>query len=102
MITIGFNMELITVMLMAVFAIYMVSILLANTYVNLSPKAVGSLSAVWYMLGGLTVAFIVGSVIFIYFSAIVIILLMIRSILKLRKSNKTRKKTAQQQGGNNV
>jgi len=100
MITITLNIELIGVIIMALFFFYMLAVLIGNTYVNLSPKAVGKLSMVWFMLGVLTVSVIVGSELFIYFSAFIISILMIMSIIAVRRSNKTRKKTAQLQGGN--
>ena len=52
------------------------------------------------MLGVLTVSVIVGSALFIYFSAFMIFILMLMSIISIRRSNKSRKKTAQLQGGN--
>ena len=100
MITITLNIELIGVIIMALFFFYMLAVLIGNTYVNLSPRAVGKLSMVWFMLGVLTVSVIVGSELFIYFSGFIIIILMIMSIMAVRRSNKTRKKTAQLQGGN--
>ena len=100
MITITLNIELIGVIIMALFFFYMLAVLIGNTYVNLSPKAVGKLSMVWFMLGVLTVSVIVGSELFIYFSGFIITILMIMSIIAVRRSNKTRKKTAQLQGGN--
>ena len=97
-----FNIELIAVILMGVLFLYLIAIILANTYVNLTPKAMGTLSIVWYMLGVLTVAYIVGSAIFVYFSTFVVFIFLLKTILKIRRNNKSRKKTAQQQGGNNV
>ena len=100
MITITLNIELIGVIIAALFFFYMLAILIGNTYVNLSPRAMGKLSMVWFMLGVLTVSVIVGSALFIYFSAFVIFILMLMSIISIRRSNKSRKKTAQLQGGN--
>ncbi len=102
MITITFNVELFAVIIMAILLLYMVAILISNTYVNLSPKAMGRLSVVWYLLGVLTVSFIVDDALFIYFAGAIVVVFVILTILKIRKNNKGNKKTAQMQGGNNT
>ena len=100
MITITFNLELVAAMLMAIFVLYLFAILIGNTYVNLSPKAMGRLSVVWYMLGVLTVSFVVNDAFFIYFALFVVIIFMALSIVRIRRANKSSRKTAQLQGGN--
>ena len=97
-----FNIELIAVILIAILSLYLIAIILGNTYVNLTPKAMGTVSIVWYMLGVLTVAYIVGSATFVYFSLFVVGIFLLKTIFKIRRSNKSKKRTAQQQGGNNV
>ena len=100
MVTITFNLELVAAMLMAIFVLYLFAILIGNTYVNLSPKAMGRLSVVWYMLGVLTVSFVVNDAFFIYFSLFIVIIFMALSIVRIRRANKSSNKTAQLQGGN--
>lgn len=99
-ITIGLNIEFLALVLLGIFLLYFLGMVLMNTYINLTAKDLGRLFVVVYMLGVLTVAYMVGSQIFIYISLIVMIITMLFAVFRLRgKSKKSR--VASQQRSNN-
>lgn len=101
MVSIALNLELVAIILMGIFLLYLVGIVLANTYMNLTAKDVGFLFVVVYMLGILTVSYIVGSATFIIFSFIVAIIFVVLTFVRIAKKNKSNKaQKAAQQGGN--
>lgn len=99
--TLGFNFELLAFILLAIFLIYLVGTIIANAYVNFQPRDMGQLFILIYMLGVLTVAYIVGSTVFILFSLLVAVVFVIMSIRRLRKlNNKIKDAKALQQKDN--
>ena len=95
-ITIGLNIEFLALVLLGMFALYFIGMILMNTYINLTAKDLGRLFVVVYMLGVLTVAYMVGSEIFIYISLIVMIITMAFAVFRMRGKSKKSKVAAQQ------
>lgn len=98
--TIGLNIEFLAIVLMGLLIFYLIGVLYVNTYVNFTPKDIGRLVVIAYMLGVLTVAYLVGSALFIYVSLIITIVLVVFALIKLRGKKKNKKRIAAQQGGN--
>ena len=98
-VTIGLNTEFIGLVLLGAFVIYFLGIIYVNTYTNFTAKDLGRLFVIVYMLGVLTVAYLVGSALFIYVSFFILIIFFIFSLLKMRGKSK-KSKVAAQQGGN--
>ena len=97
-VTIGLNTEFIGLVLLGAFVLYFLGIIYVNTYTNFTAKDLGRLFVVVYMLGVLTVAYLVGSTLFIYISFIILLIFFIFSLLKMRGKSK-KSKVAAQQGG---
>ena len=97
-VTIGLNTEFIGLVLLGAFVLYFLGIIYVNTYTNFTAKDLGRLFVVVYMLGVLTVAYLVGSALFIYVSFFILIIFFIFSLLKMRGKSK-KSKVAAQQGG---
>lgn len=100
MITISLNIEFLALVLMLLFVVYLLGLIYANTYVNFTAKDLGRLLVIVYMLGILTVAYLVGSELFIYASLIIMIIFIIWSIVKRKGGNSKSNRVASQQGGN--
>ena len=98
-VTIGLNTEFIGLVLLGAFVLYFLGIIYVNTYTNFTAKDLGRLFVIVYMLGVLTVAYLVGSTLFIYISFIILLIFFIFSLLKMRGKSK-KSKVAAQQGGN--
>ena len=98
-VTIGLNTEFIGLVLLGAFVLYFLGIIYVNTYTNFTAKDLGRLFVIVYMLGVLTVAYLVGSALFIYVSFFILIIFFIFSLLKMRGKSK-KSKVAAQQGGN--
>ena len=99
-VSIGFNLELLALVVLAIFLIYLFGTIIANAYVNFQPRDMGRLFILIYMLGILTVAYIVGSEIFILFSFFLAVIFVIVTITRLRKlNNKGKDMKTVQQGG---
>ena len=64
-VTIGLNTEFIGLVLLGAFVLYFLGIIYVNTYTNFTAKDLGRLFVIVYMLGVLTVAYLVGSALFI-------------------------------------
>lgn len=102
-ITIGLNIEFFALILLGIFVVYLLGIIYVNTYTNFSAKDIGRMMVVMYMLGVLTVAYLVGSKIFILLSFAIAILFVVFSLLKMRKKVKQKKNSASRinnNGGN--
>ena len=97
-VTIGLNTEFIGLVLLGAFVLYFLGIIYVNTYTNFTAKDLGRLFVIVYMLGVLTVAYLVGSALFIYVSFFILIIFFIFSLLKMRGKSK-KSKVAAQQGG---
>jgi hypothetical protein len=97
-ITIGLNTEFIALVLLGAFVLYFMGIIYVNTYTNFTAKDLGRLFVIVYMLGVLTVAYLVGSSLFIYISFLILVIFFIFSFLKMRGKSKTSKVAAQQGG----
>jgi hypothetical protein len=97
-VTIGLNTEFIGLVLLGAFVLYFLGIIYVNTYTNFTAKDLGRLFVIVYMLGVLTVAYLVGSTLFIYISFIILLIFFIFSLLKMRGKSK-KSKVAAQQGG---
>ena len=97
-VTIGLNTEFIGLVLLGAFVLYFLGIIYVNTYTNFTAKDLGRLFVIVYMLGILTVAYLVGSALFIYVSFFILIIFFIFSFLKMRGKSK-KSKVAAQQGG---
>ena len=98
-VTIGLNTEFIGLVLLGAFVLYFLGIIYVNTYTNFTAKDLVRLFVIVYMLGVLTVAYLVGSALFIYVSFFILIIFFIFSLLKMRGKSK-KSKVAAQQGGN--
>lgn len=97
-ITIGLNVEFLALVLLGLFLIYLLGIIWVNTYTNLTARDIGRLLVITYILGVLTVAYLVGSTLFIYISLIIAIIFVVFTMFKMKgKSKKSR--VAAQQGG---
>lgn len=92
------TVELITLIILAIFLVYLFGTIIANTYVNFQPKDMGRVFVLSYMLGVLTVSYIVGSTMFILFSLALAIIFVVMSIVRLRKLNN---KSKSKEGGLN-
>ena len=100
-IAIGLNTEFLALVLLGAFVLYSLGIIYVNTYTNFTAKDLGRLFVIAYMLGVLSVAYLVGSTLFIYLSLIILIIFFLFSFLKMRGKKKAKKsKVASQQGGN--
>ena len=97
-VTIGLNTEFIGLVLLGAFVLYFLGIIYVNTYTNFTAKDLGRLFVIVHMLGVLTVAYLVGSALFIYVSFFILIIFFIFSLLKMRGKSK-KSKVAAQQGG---
>ena len=86
-VSISFNIELLALVVLVIFLIYLFGTIIANAYVNFQPRDMGRLFILVYMLGVLTVAYIVGSEIFIIFSFILAVIFVVITIRRLRKLN---------------
>ena len=98
-VSISFNIELLALVVLAIFLIYLFGTIIANAYVNFQPRDMGRLFILVYMLGVLTVAYIVGSEIFILFSFILAVIFVVVTIMRLRKLNGKSKDMKAVQGG---
>ena len=83
-ITIGLNVEFMALILLGIFVMYLLGIIYVNTYTNFTAKDIGRMMVVTYMLGVLTVAYLVGSELFILLSFIIAVLFVIFSLLKMK------------------
>lgn len=100
-IAIGLNTEFLALVVLGAFVLYSLGIIYVNTYTNFTAKDLGRLFVITYMLGVLSVAYLVGSTLFIYLSLIILIIFFIFSFIKMRGKKKAKKsKVASQQGGN--
>ena len=97
-VTIGLNTEFIGLVLLGAFVLYFLGIIYVNTYTNFTAKDLRRLFVIVYMLGVLTVAYLVGSTLFIYISFIILLIFFIFSLLKMRGKSKKSKVAAQQEG----
>lgn len=82
--TIGF-------LVMAILVLYMLGRTLANTFVNLTPRTLGRLSAFLFLLGFLIPWLIMGDATMILFTFVMTVVMGIMFILKARSSRKRQK-----------
>ena len=97
-VTVGLNTEFLGLVLLGAFVLYFLGIIYVNTYTNFTAKDLGRLFVIVYLLGVLTVAYLVGSSLFIYASFFILVIFFIFSLLKMRGKSK-KSKVAAQQGG---
>jgi hypothetical protein len=97
-VTIGLNTEFIALVLLGAFVLYFLGIIYVNTYSNFTAKDLGRLFVIVYMLGVLTVAYLVGSALFIYVSFVILVIFFLYSFFRMRGKSKKSKVSAQQGG----
>lgn len=97
--TIGLNATTLGLAVMFLFIAYFLMIVIANTYTNLTPKDFGKLGIVIYMMGFLTLAIVVGNIIWILFSLGIMGIFLLLLILRIRGKSKSKKKAASSLGG---
>ena len=87
-ISVGLNIEFLALMIAGVFIIYLIGMIYYNTYTNFSAKDLGRLSMISYILGVLTVAYLVGSTFFTLVSLGLAIIFVAGSIFRMKKKSK--------------
>lgn len=102
MINYSVNLEILIVTAFVILFIYLLSVIVANTYVTMGPAQIGRLSIFSFLMGMLVAWVVIGNMLYIEITMIFEIIYGIYLFTKALKTRKNKQKiSATRTGGNN-